>query len=878
MPSDSDVRVVEEDNAFLFDGSARDSEKFSFKFSSSPVSEGAVFARFFQKTPVVSVELDSLTEEEKKDRITALTKSDFEKQWEDFFSEKEEGVYTDDKKRNFRRDRNQGFVVGIISDLRDKIEKDTKELDKLKADIAKQEQELRSATNISKSMRLKSVVQAMKKEQERMQGEARLHVEQLAFIAKKAFDEEQEHQAKIEAEFETVNHTIHGVREALESGMTAIFTIQNNGRRKGGFRETIRPEDQPEDWVNKWLKDLNSIPPQERADQIREVLRGSFEAIRASGIMDTTEWQTISRNLVENLEFDDGFSGSIAEDNIEAFIEAFINKINKDKKYSLQVVGALTSIIRATGKANGVLSSLLKTLEKKRKDIEGDIKTTKELSSNRREQISSLRQRGESLFGKNKEKIKKELDTIDSAIKLSKVGEKKLDLLLKFGEKQDEYFLEKQKDTDSGKEAKSDTESLGEKDVDIYSKLYNDKREAIREELIARGYSEEDAKFESGREADSWLEKIIKFLFNIPRGEKETEEENRVVGGAVQKVKDTAAKGNSRTSGQSSVVHEKNEDTPQAEPRETDEEITYRKRVEEIYKDQDLKEGQSVGDVDPALLARNFSKEERETFESDFKNLQDLQQRLEDCKEASKIMQGLGDVNLEEETFIEKLLEREGDVERVLENNRGVATEFFECLKQKVEKEAELQELQKQVRACETEIEKMKKIEEEINNVEYLKECSTNEGKLKHLRALITEEEKKPEDRRNQTLIGDTKRMITALQHIIDEKQKREELQTKVGTKNEEMNKLELEIKKEANKVREKIRNVVEGYSVEAGGLVEKLNTEVKDKEESIKKEKQRLIELLGKKTKEIKTTHKFRNMVAASAGTTSPVHTPTAG
>lgn len=839
---DFDTKKSRENNAFTLD-KEDNSENYSFKKQSFPVKEGFAFRKALEQTPFgqqvlqfVKEKMESKEGEEKKEENDQNLS--VEKQLENYFETEKEGVFVRHyHKKTFRLDRNQGFAGkngfngnrDIISDLRDKIKKDKENIEKLEKDAGKLQRELKSVTNVNKSTKLRASIQAKRNEIEKLRLQAKLHMSQLALLAEKVFSEEQEYQAKIKAEFETVDQVAQKTREALEKGMVAIFTVQENGRRLGGTSATIRPEDQPERWVNKWLEDLNSLQSKERIDQISNFLKGSFEVIKASGIIDTKEWVDLSKELVTNVELN-GFENGITEDNIDEFIDAFGKKIENDKQYSSKVIGALTSIVRTNGKANGILSSLLDTLEKKTKKIKENIETFKELSENRRKQISSLANQGKRSFRGRENEIGEQLDSINKNIAVSKTGEQELDSFVKLKDRENKFLLSEQK---KAKSEETELKEIPDALSSVYKDSYKKTKQARRAELIKNGMSEEEAEVESEKEADSWLERILKFLFGIPKGKEETEEEKKTMKNNLEKFKKNLR-----------------ENHPIDESIKNEAEDSIEKKRKE-YKDiKEKLEGEDIpgqGNIDEDLLLRNLSEREKKEVATRYEELQKIEEEIKSLTKLKEILDGIDkDTSVEDflgndERFLDKVCELEG-------------IEGFDSIKEYVNKKRELA-------TTESEIEKLK---DEI--------MEDSKGNI-----FIITKEHMESDKLN-AVINMYNEYIEQLKNNGKEDKKAETLVTKLQTlKQKEIDCITIQEQKEERieKLKQKIKEVVPKLSRQAGDVVRELGGQINEKEGRLVAQKEQLRGLFVQKMKEVKHQHRFRNMVNGSRDMDNP---PTIG
>lgn len=826
---DFDTKKSRENNAFTLD-KEDNSENYSFKKQSFPVKEGFAFRKALEQTPFgqqvlqfVKEKMESKEgeegEEEENDQNLSV-----EKQLENYFETEKEGVFVRHyHKKTFRLDRNQGFAGkngfngnrDIISDLRDKIKKDKENIEKLEKDAGKLQRELKSVTNVNKSTKLRASIQAKRNEIEKLRLQAKLHMSQLALLAEKVFSEEQEYQAKIKAEFETVDQVAQKTREALEKGMVAIFTVQENGRRLGGTSATIRPEDQPERWVNKWLEDLNSLQPKERIDQISNFLKGSFEVIKASGIIDTEEWGNLSKKLAENVDLNE-FKNGITEDNIDEFIDAFGKKIENDKQYSSKVIGALTSIVRTNGKANGILSSLLDTLEKKTKKIKENIETFKELSENRRKQISSLANQGKHSFRGRENEVKEQLDSINKNIAVSKTGEQELDSFVKLKDRENKFLLSEQK---KAKSEETELKEIPDALSSVYKDSYEKTKQARRAELIKNGMSEEEAEVESEKEADSWLERILKFLFGIPKKKVETEEEKKTVKNNLEKFKKNLR-----------------ENHPIDENIKSEAEDSIEKKRKE-YKDiKEKLEGEDIpgqGNIDEDLLLRNLSEREKKEVATRYEELQKIEEEIKSLTKLKEILDSIDkDTSVEDflgndERFLDKVCELEG-------------IEGFDSIKEYVNKKRELATTESEIKKLKDEI-----IEDSVNIF------------------IITKEYMESNDLNN--VIDMYNEYIEQLKNNGKEDKKAETLVTKLKIlkqKEERNRQLQEFIRGDIEKLKQKIEEVVPELSRQAGDVVRELGGQINEKEGRLVAQKEQLKKFLVQKREEIEHQHKFRNMV----------------
>ena len=836
---DFDTKKSRENNAFALD-KEDNSENYSFKKQSFPVKEGFAFRKALEQTPFGQQVLQFVKEkmkgkegeEEENDQNLSV-----EKQLENYFETEKEGVFVRHyHKKTFRLDRNQGFAGknpfngnrDIISDLRDKIKKDKESIEELEKNTKALEAKLKSATSVSKTTQLRASIQAKRNEIEKLRLQAKLHMSQLALLAEKVFSEEQEYQAKIKAEFETVDQVAQKTREALEKGMVAIFTVQENGRRLGGTSATIRPEDQPERWVNKWLEDLNSLQPKERIDQIFNFLKGSFEVIKASGIIDTQEWVDLSGQLATNLELN-GFENGITEDNIDEFIDAFGKKIENDKQYSSKAIGALTSIVRTNGKANGILSSLLDTLEKKTKKIKENIETFKELSENRRKQISSLANQGKRSFRGRENEIGEQLDSINKNIAVSKTGEQELDSFVKLKDRENKFLLSEQK---KAKSEETELKEIPDALSSVYKDSYKKTKQARRAELIKNGMSEEEAEVESEKEADSWLERILKFLFGIPKGKEETEEEKKTMKNNLEKFKKNLR-----------------ENHPIDENIKSEAEDSIEKKRKE-YKDiKEKLEGEDIpgqGNIDEDLLLRNLSEREKKEVATRYEELQKIEEEIKSLTKLKEILDSIDkdtsvkDFLENDEQFFDKVCELEG-------------IDGFDSIKEYVNKKRELA-------TTESEIKKLKdEIIEDSGNI-----------------FIITKEYMESNNLNN--VIDMYNEYIEQLKNNGKEDKKAKTLVIKLQTlkqKEERNRQLQEFIRGDIEKLKQKIGRVVPELSRQAGDVVRELGGQINEKEGRLLAQKEQLKKFLVQKREEIEHQHKFRNMVNGSRDMDNP---PTIG
>lgn len=824
---DFDTKKSRENNAFTLD-KEDNSENYSFKKQSFPVKEGFAFRKALEQTPFgqqvlqfVKEKMESKEEEEKKNDQNLSV----EKQLKNYFETEKEGAFVRHyHKKTFRLDKNQGFAGknafngnrDIISDLRDKIKKDKENIEKLEKDAGKLQRELKSVTNVNKSTKLRASIQAKRNEIEKLRLQAKLHMSQLALLAEKVFSEEQEYQAKIKAEFETVDQVAQKTREALEKGMVAIFTVQENGRRLGGTSATIRPEDQPERWVNKWLEDLNSLQPKERIDQISNFLKGSFEVIKTSGIIDTEEWGKLSGQLALNVNLNE-FENGITEDNIDEFIDAFCRKIENDKQYSSQVIGALTSIVRTNGKANGILSSLLDTLEKKTKKIKENIETFKELSENRRKQISSLANQGKRSFRGRENEIGEQLDSINKNIAVSKTGEQELDSFVKLKDRENKFLLSEQK------KAKSEETELKEIPSTLssaYEDSYEKTKQARRAELIKNGMSEEEAEVESEKEADSWLERILKFLFGIPKGKEETEEEKKTVKNNLEKFKKNLR-----------------ENHPIDENIKSEVEDSIEKKRKE-YKDiKEKLEGEDIpgqGNIDEDLLLRNLSEREKKEVTTRYEELEKIEEEIKSLTKLKEILD-----SIDKDTSVENFLKNgEQFFDKVCELED---IEGFDFVKEYVNKKRELATTESEIEKLKDEIIEDGKGNTFIITKEYMESNNLNDMIDMHNEYIKQLKNNGEEDKKAETL-------VMKLQTL---KQKKIDCITIQEQKEERIEKL-----------KQKIEEVVPKLSRQAGDVVRELGGQINEKEGRLVAQKEQLKKFLVQKREEIEHQHKFRNMV----------------
>ena len=821
---DFDTKKSRENNAFTLN-KEDNSENYSFKKQSFPVKEGFAFRKAFEQTPFGQQVLQFVKEKMKgKEGEEEKEKNDqnlsVEKQLENYFETEKEGVFVRHyHKKTFRLDRNQGFAGknpfngnrDIISDLRDKIKKDKESIEELEKNTKALEAKLKSATSVSKTTQLRASIQAKRNEIEKLRLQAKLHMSQLALLAEKVFSEEQEYQAKIKAEFETVDQVAQKTREALEKGMVAIFTVQENGRRLGGTSATIRPEDQPERWVNKWLEDLNSLQPKERIDQISNFLKGSFEVIKASGIIDTEEWGKLSGQLTENVGLN-GFENGITEDNIDEFIDAFGKKIENDKQYSSKVIGALTSIVRTNGKANGILSSLLDTLEKKTKKIKENIETFKELSENRRKQISSLADQGKRSFRGRENEIGEQLDSINKNIAVSKTGEQELDSFAKLKDRENKFLLSEQK---KAKSKETELKEIPDALSSVYKDSYEKTKQARRAELIKNGMSEEEAEVESEKEADSWLERILKFLFGIPKGKEETEEEKETVKKNLEDVK--------RNLGKNSSIDEQKR-------KEVEADINIKKKqFKSIGEELQGEDPPTQDDIDVDLLSRNLSEREIKEANTIYGQLKETEEQIKSLTAFKNLFDTV------EGGSVEDLLKK--DDQQLLDkiSEVGDAVEFS-FVKDYADKKRELATTKSEIEKMDPEIEILKSdiiASEEVRGIK-LEELRTLEedniddflkDKLTKLNEVLTNGDDPVNDDEKEKLNSSIKK-LEAL------KEKRNTLRTNIEKQGKIEGELEelrngKDIKENILKLKEKIKEAIPELSRQAAEAVHELKIQI---------------------------------------------------